>query len=211
MSLEGVAAILTFIGLLVAAFALLQNHRQSVEDEAAKLRSALRGYRSSFAETVALLREGSALIDPVWRATDALGERTEHSFDRAKVLGLAQDKYMRLGISVQAWSSSPISAELRASLRDLTASGVPITGRLAFFTPASDIVNRLVKGEDFPPLFLMNLLNPASIDLPLKEIARRELSGQAARLEIGTFLQGQGSTYFGGRYDDALLGDVDRG
>lgn len=204
MSLEGVAAVLTFVGLVVGGLALLQNHRQSVEDEAAKLRSALRGYRSSFAETVVLLREGSALIDPVWRAIDALGELTNDSFDRTKVLALVEDTDTRLGIAVQAWSSSPISAELRASLRDLNASRVPVTGRLAFFMPTSDLLTRIVRREDFPPLFLLTLLDPKLIDMPLREIESEGLSGQTARLKVGSFLQGNASTYFAGRYDTAL-------
>ncbi len=204
MSLEGWAAVGTFIGVVLGGLALLQSQRQSTDEEAAKLRSALRGYRSAFAETVGLLREGSALIDPVWRAADALGERTEHSFDRTAVLALVKDKEMRLGIAVQAWSSSPISAELRASLRELNASRVPVTGRLAFFVPTSDIVNQIIKTEDFPPLFLLTLLDPKIIDKPLREVESRALSGQAARLEVGSFLQGQASTYFAGRYDTAL-------
>jgi hypothetical protein len=115
---------------------------------------------------------------------------------------------MRVGIAVQAWSSSPISSELRASLRQLNASRVPITGRLAFFVPTSDIVNWLIKTQDFPPLFLVTLLDPVLIGKPLREVENESLSDQDARSRVGSFLQGQASNYFGGRYD-AALGDLD--
>jgi hypothetical protein len=204
MSLEGWAVVGTFIGVVLGGVAIWQAHRQRMEEEAARLRSALRAYRTSFAETVHLLGEEGALIDPIWRGVDLLGERVDIS-NRQATLDFVEDERTRNGIAVQAWSTSSISGEVRASLRALTAARIPITGRVAFFVAAGAILDQLVNEEDdFPPAILETLLGPEVIGEPLTQVSCGDLSGQDARVKIASFLQERGRADFKGHYHVAL-------
>jgi hypothetical protein len=193
----------TLIGVVVGLASLDRGRRRGVEDEAARIRALLENYASRLSETVRLLLDGSALIDPSWRAADILVRRAgpEPTPDRVRLLMSEPD--VRLGIGLQAWVSSPVAAELRESFRELAVAVRALTGQLTFLSPTAKIIESLVGSQDFPPLLLERLLDPSQgaelvedrVDLPQPE---------ALSLQVGLSLQGRGSTYFAARYADAL-------
>ncbi|HTA05578.1 MAG TPA: hypothetical protein VK774_04375 [Solirubrobacteraceae bacterium] len=193
----------TLGGLILALAALRYGQRQDREGEGARLRALLDGYASRFSETVAILLDGSALIDPAWRAADDLVRRAEPDASAERVLALMSEHSIRLGIGVQAWVSSPVSGELRDSFRELAASTRQLTGRLTFLMPAWKIVESLVRSQDFPPLFLERLLDPDQ-GAEVTDEGRGVLQPEALSLQIGESLQSRGSTYFAVRYSEAL-------
>ena len=120
-----VGSIGTAVAAAVAALTLLATRFQSREEEAARIRERLRGFKTALTRAAAVLNSGMPLIEAAWHTADALRSRLRESATVEDLWDLLSEDGMALSASVEGWSSSHATVEMAAALNQLVVEQRP--------------------------------------------------------------------------------------